>query len=227
MRFFGHSFFKLSFGSKNVLVDAFMGRTNGTADFACLEAPKVKESDLKNVDVVLVSHEHFDHFDPELVKQIVLENNACLVCHESLFSTMDLPKHLVHPISANEKVSVRGINVQAVDVHHPKAYYPMGFLVSANGNGPTVFHAGDTDLLDDFSKVKADIALLPIGGYETMDCVDAVRATKAMKPSVVIPMHYNTFKMIKQDPNEFKTKIEKSILKTKAVVLKPGQSFKL
>jgi L-ascorbate metabolism protein UlaG (beta-lactamase superfamily) len=225
VRFFGHSFFRLSFGSKNVLVDPFMGRTNGNVDFSCLEAPKVKDSDLKDIDVVLVSHEHFDHFDPDLVKQIVLENNACLVCHESMLSKLDLPKRLTHPISANEKVSVRGVEVQAVDVHHPKAFYPMGFLVS--GNGKTVFHAGDTDLLDDFNKIKADIALLPIGGYETMDCVDAVRATKAMKPTVAIPMHYNTFKVIQQDPNEFKAKIEKSILKTKAVVLKPGQSFKL
>ncbi len=225
IRFFGHSFFKLSFRGKNVLIDPFVGKTNGCADFSCLETPKVKDSDLSGVDVVLISHEHFDHFDPELVKRIVMENNACLVCHESLAQQLDLPKRFVHPISTGEHVSIRGVDVTATDAHHPKAFYPMGFLVK--GGGVTVFHAGDTDLLDDFAKIKTDVALLPIGGYETMDVVDAIRATKAMKPEVAIPMHYNTFRMIQADPNEYKYKIEKSILKTKPVLLKAGQTFKM
>ena len=59
-----------------------------------------------------------------------------------------------------------------------------------------------------------------------MDCVDAVRAVKTLKPDVAIPMHYNTFDNIKQDPAEFKQKIEKSLVKTKAIVLKPGQKYK-
>ncbi|MBS3061140.1 MAG: metal-dependent hydrolase [Candidatus Diapherotrites archaeon] len=225
IRFFGHAFFKLSFRGKNVLIDPFVGKTNGTIDFSCLETPKVKDSDLKDIDLVLITHEHFDHFDPELIKRIVLENNACLVCHESLVQQLELPKRFVHAISTGEHVSLRGVDIVATDAHHPKAFYPMGYLVS--GNGHTVFHAGDTDLLDDFSKIKADVALLPIGGYETMDVVDAIRATKAMKPEIAIPMHYNTFKMIKADPLEFKYKIEKSILKTQPVILKAGQCFKM
>ncbi len=225
IRFLGHSFFRIGFKGKNVLVDPFVGKTNGTPDFACIETPKVRTEDLQNVDVVLVSHEHFDHFDPDLIKKIVTENNACLVCHESLVSELGLQKRFIHPIVAREKINVRGISIEAVDVHHPKSFYPLGFVMQ--GNGASVFHAGDTDLLDDFDKISADIALLPIGGYETMDCVDAVRATKAMKPQVAIPMHFNTFPVIKADPLEFKQKIEKSILKTKPVILKPGQTFKL
>jgi len=58
-----------------------------------------------------------------------------------------------------------------------------------------------------------------------MDVVDAVRAIKMMKPDYAIPMHYDTFEQIKADPREFKHKIEKSILKTKAVILQPGGCF--
>lgn len=207
------------------MIDPFVGKTNGTPDFACMETPRVKESDLENVDVVLLSHEHFDHFDPDLVRKIVSKNNCCVVCHESLTKELGLEKRFVHPIVTHEIVNVRGVQITATDAHHPKSFYPMGFLVS--GNGSVVYHAGDSDLLDDYSKIKADIALFPIGGYETMDCVDAIRATKAMKPRVAIPMHYNTFKLIRADPNEFKSKIEKSILKTTPIVLKAGQCMKL
>ena len=60
----------------------------------------------------------------------------------------------------------------------------------------------------------------------TMDIIDAVRATKTMKPKYVIPMHYNSFTTIQVDPNEFRSRIEKSILKTVPVILKPGEVFK-
>ncbi|VVB99174.1 Uncharacterised protein [uncultured archaeon] len=58
-----------------------------------------------------------------------------------------------------------------------------------------------------------------------MDVIDAVRATKTMKPKYVIPMHYNSFTSILADPNDFKERIEKSVLKTIPVVLKPGETF--
>ncbi len=60
-----------------------------------------------------------------------------------------------------------------------------------------------------------------------MDIVDAVKATKSMKPKFVIPMRYNTFSFIKADPQEFKARIEKSNLKTKAIVLAPGEKVKV
>jgi len=84
----------------------------------------------------------------------------------------------------------------------------------------------DSALMDSFSSIKPDIAMLPIGGTLTMDLIDAVRATKTMKPDYVIPMHYNTFEEIKADPAEFKEQIEKSVLKTKPLIMKPGQALK-
>ena len=67
--------------------------------------------------------------------------------------------------------------------------------------------------------------MFPIGGEYTMDLVDAVKAVKTVKPDVAIPMHYDTFESIKASSEEFREKIEKSILKTQAVILKPGASF--
>ena len=60
-----------------------------------------------------------------------------------------------------------------------------------------------------------------------MDVVDAVRATKMMKPINVIPMQYNTFGFSKSDPKDFKSRIEKSLLRTKPIILSPGQKVKI
>lgn len=224
VRFLGHSFFRIGFGRKTVLIDPFVRETHPEPAFKRLSPSMVKERDLKNVDLVLISHEHAGHFDKDVVEKIAKESNACIVAHESVLQELNLSKRFVQSLDIGQTLSIRGLSVKGVSAHHPQSFYPLGFLLSANGT--SIYHAGDTQLLDDFEGLKPDLALLPIGGNYTMDCVDAVRAVKAMKPRYAIPMHYNTFGPIQADPQEFKYKIEKSILKTVPVILKPGQNFK-
>lgn len=210
--------------NKTILVDPFVKNYHPEPEFKRLCPSVAKERDFKNVEVVLVSHEHFGHFDKELVEKLAQENNACVVAHESLLRELKLSKRYTQSLDIGQTITVRGISVTGVSAHHPQSFYPMGFLIKANG--ASIYHAGDTQLLDDFDGMKPDLALLPIGGNYTMDCVDAIRAVKAMKPKFAIPMHYNTFASIQADPQEFKQKIEKSILKTIPIILKPGQNFK-
>jgi L-ascorbate metabolism protein UlaG (beta-lactamase superfamily) len=125
----------------------------------------------------------------------------------------------------NQEITLRNLQIKALPAHHPNSFYPLGFLISYKGQ--SVYHAGDTALINSISEIDADVALLPIGGTYTMDCVDAIRAVKTMKPKYAIPMHFDTFKMIQQDPKEFKQKIEKSVFKTKPVILKPGQKIRI
>ncbi len=73
---------------------------------------------------------------------------------------------------------------------------------------------------------KPDVALLPIGGFYTMDPRQAALATSLIKPKVVVPMHYNTWPAIEQDPKEFEKLVKKSS-KAKVVVLKPGESMEV
>jgi L-ascorbate metabolism protein UlaG (beta-lactamase superfamily) len=85
---------------------------------------------------------------------------------------------------------------------------PGSFLFTFD-NGLKVFHAGDTGLFSDMKFVigdiyKPDIALLPIGNIFTMDPSEAAVATDWINPKVVIPMHYNSFPSIAQNPHEFK-----------------------
>ena len=224
IQYFGHSFFKIGFPQRNVLIDPYISskQTNGLKRI--VNCP-ITSKDLRDIALILISHEHFDHFDKEAVEDIVTRENCCVIAHDHILQDLDIGRRFKFPIKMNQCTTLRNIEITGLPAHHPNAFYPLGFLL--NFKGQSVFHAGDTDLLNSFSDIKADIALLPIGGTYTMDCVDAVRAVKTMKPKYVVPMHYDTFEEIEQDPKEFKQRIEKSVLKTKPLILKPGQKVKL
>ena len=99
---------------------------------------------------------------------------------------------------------------------------PGGFLLTIDGTN--VYHAGDTALIADMELLKGqvDIALLPIGDNFTMGPDDAVRAVEMIEPEVVIPIHYNTFDVIEQDPNAFASAVAD---RAKVVMLEPGGSY--
>ena len=179
---------------------------------------------LRGIDFMCVSNEHFDHFDRKTIEAIAARDSAVVVAHESVLNELEIPQNLKHPVKVGDNLSLRGVNVAVRGAHYPNSFYPLSFSFSKDGE--TLFFAGNTALMDSFSEIKSDVAILPIGGSSTMDIIDAVRATKTMKPKYVIPMHYNSFDSVFVDPNEFKSRIEKSILKTVPVILKPNQSFK-
>lgn len=224
LTFFGHSFFKVEFNGTKILFDPFINNTCSDSAFKRIIPCKAKKADLNDIDLILISHEHFDHFDKKAVESIVKQNNALVVAHDSILNELELERRFLCPLNLNQKLNVRNLNIEAFTAHHPESFYPIGFLVSAKGK--SIYFSGDTSLIDDFSKINVDLALLPIGGTYTMDCVDSVKATKLIKPKFVVPMHYNTFGMIKADANEFKRKIEKSVLETKPILMNPGETFK-
>ncbi len=99
---------------------------------------------------------------------------------------------------------------------------PGGFWMDLGGK--TLYHAGDTALLTDMTLLKGtvDVALLPIGDNFTMGPVDAARAVEFIEPRVVIPIHYNTFDMIAQDPEAFRGMVG---LKAAVEIMKPGDDY--
>ena len=223
LQYLGHSFFKVLVNNFTILIDPFINNTSTDPKYKSLLKCPVTEKSVPKADVILVSQEQFDHFDKKAVESIAARDNSVVVSHESVLRTLSLPQNNMKSVSSGENFTLRGIEFEVIPAHRPQSFYPMGFLIKYDGK--QLFYAGDTDLTDHFARIKPDVALLPIGGNITMDVVDAVRATKTMKPKFAIPMHYDTFDVIKADPNDFKQRIEKSILKTVPVILKPGEEF--
>ncbi|MFH1588401.1 MAG: MBL fold metallo-hydrolase [Candidatus Diapherotrites archaeon] len=223
IKFFGHSFFQVSFGRVKFLIDPLV--YNYSSKYVPLLNPTVSVDKLDGVDAIFITHEHLHHFDKKAIEEITRKNNCIVVGHHSVLNELKIAPNYLKPITNGSKFNLKGVDVTITSVHHPNAFYPVGYLLEKDGT--SIFHAGDTQLIDKFIEKSPDVALFPIGGNNSMDLIDAVRATKSMKPKMVIPMHYNTFEHIKADAKDFALRINKSNVKTKPIILKPGKGFNL
>ncbi|MDP7421870.1 MAG: MBL fold metallo-hydrolase, partial [bacterium] len=98
-----------------------------------------------------------------------------------------------------------------------------GFILEMDGH--TIYHAGDTGIFGDMKLFSdffdIDLALLPIGDRYTMGPCSAARAVSLLGARKVIPMHFNTFPIIQQDPENFKTLVGNA---AEVIILKPGEA---
>ncbi|HEX7021814.1 MAG TPA: metal-dependent hydrolase [Trueperaceae bacterium] len=104
---------------------------------------------------------------------------------------------------------------------------PMGVILELAGK--RIYHSGDTALFSDMSLIGRhglDLALLPIGDNYTMGPEDALEAIRLLKPKRVVPMHYNTFDVIRQDARSFREAVRRET-DAECTVLEPGESFEL
>ncbi len=105
---------------------------------------------------------------------------------------------------------------------------PVGFLLTTN-SGKKIYFAGDTGLFGDMRLIGEEgleLAAIPIGDNYTMGPDDAMRAVKLLKPKVVVPIHYNTWPLIKQDAPAWKQRVEAET-QTKCVILSPGGTYQV
>ena len=135
-------------------------------------------------------------------------------------------------------MEVEGVTLNMTDARHSSSIDASGF--SFDGGSPAgfvigtgrhyIYHAGDTGVLGGMQLIgelyKPEIALLPIGDRFTMGIKEAVKAVELIKPEVVVPMHYNTFDVIKQNPEEFRKAVEAKV-DTKVIIMEPGESIYL
>lgn len=182
-------------------------------------------------DYILVTHGHFDHFADciplakrtgatvigtfELVS-FCLENGVENGHGMNIGGGYDFPFGRVKLTPALHTGSVAG---DAEGTHTTDC---AGFLVEFNGK--RFYHAGDTALIMDFHLLKGrvDVALLPIGDNYTMGPEDAARAVEMIEPGVVIPIHYNTWPVIAQDPARFRALVGD---RAAVEIVAPGSSY--
>lgn len=115
-------------------------------------------------------------------------------------------------------------------VHSSDSGVSVGWILKFPG-GATVYHAGDTAIFGDMliygTLYPIDMALLPVGGYGTMDAVQAAQSLRLLTPKTVIPMHYGTFPMLAPDPGEFVALAKKIAPSVVVKVLQPGGQYML
>jgi L-ascorbate metabolism protein UlaG (beta-lactamase superfamily) len=155
-------------------------------------------------DVILITHEHHDHFSPTDVEKLRKPGTAIVTIKQVAAQL----KGDVRVVKPGDTLSVGGIIVEAVLAYNPsKQFHPrpagnVGFIVTAGGR--RIYHAGDTDLIPEMSDIKADVALLPVGGKYTMDAGEAARAADLIQPGVAVPMHWGDLIGTRDDAESFR-----------------------
>jgi len=155
-------------------------------------------------DVILITHRHRDHCSPEDIAKVSGPATQLLAPADCL----DVLPSSARAIAPGETVALPGVEVSAVPAYnidkpnHPRSNGWVGYVVSVDGT--RIYHAGDTDLIPEMRTIRADIALLPIGGTYTMTAEEAVDAVRLLRPSAVIPMHYGPLVGTAEDAERFR-----------------------
>ncbi|WP_102026787.1 metal-dependent hydrolase [Salirhabdus sp. Marseille-P4669] len=220
----GHAVVKIEVKGKRILIDPFI-----TGNELCdLDASTVE------ADAILLSHGHNDHVGDTVT---IAKRTDCLVVAPVELSDFLSTKGVkTHPLNLGGSFDFDFGTVKLTKAFHSSSYtdedgsvlytgMPAGILFYAEGK--TIYHAGDTGLFSDLKLIgernNIDVAFLPIGDNFTMGPDDAVVAAEWVQAKQVVPIHYNTFPVIKQDPHAFVERLEKGIGK----VLRPGEGLVL
>ena len=146
-------------------------------------------------DLILVTHDHFDHCSPEDVKKISKPGTVVIA---DPASAKKLPGARI--LRPGEKTTVGEVIVEAVAAYnvnkfrspgqpfHPKSAGYNGYIITIGGE--RLYHAGDTDHIPEMAGYRCDVALLPVSGTYVMTADEAAAAAADIKPRVAVPMHY-------------------------------------
>ena len=165
--------------------------------------PYKLKAGLPQADLILVTHDHFDHCSPEDINRVAKPGTVVVAPAAAAAKIAGS----VRILSAGMSLRVADVSVTAVPAYntdkkfHPRAAGYIGYVATVDG--VAIYHAGDTDHIPEMGSVKADVALLPVGGTYTMDAAQAAAAADAIRPQVAVPMHYGEVVGSDQDAREF------------------------
>lgn len=220
VRWLGHSCLLIESDGCNLLVDPFL-TGNPKAAAKAKEVP---------ADFIFISHGHSDHVGDAI--EIARRTGATVVTNYEIsgwLSAKGVAK--VHGQQHGGGHAFPFGRVKLTLAFHGSALpdgsnggNPCGFLFSLK-DGVKIYDAADTGLFGDMRLIGEegiDLAILPIGDNYTMGPDDALRAVKFVQPKKVLPIHYNTFDLIKQDAQAWAERVRKET-KTEPIVLQPGE----
>jgi len=195
LKWTGHAGFQITDGDKNLYIDPYkLGKQN---------------NDLNNADLVLISHNHFDHLSLDDLNKVINPNTLVIAAKECLAQLKDLNVKNIRGVVPNERITFENILVKTTAAYntnkefHPKKDDKVGFIITINN--VVIYHTGDTDVIPEMKMINPDIALTPVSGTYVMTAEEAaVAVNDLIRPTkMAIPMHYDSIVGTKEDAVRF------------------------
>ena len=163
-----------------------------------------------DADLIFITHDHYDHFEPESIAKL-RKAETLLVAPESMkkktLSKSGIAEENCLFYRPGESHEAGGVAIETIPAYnklkpfHPKGKKWQGYGVTLDGT--RYYVSGDTDVNKDIGKVCCDVALIPIGGFYTMDWKQAAQYAAQLKPKAVVPTHYGSIVGKKTDGADF------------------------
>jgi L-ascorbate metabolism protein UlaG (beta-lactamase superfamily) len=177
---------------------------------------KVSKQD--KADIVVISHEHFDHLSAEDLRKVITPETAIVASSLCEVGLAGLKVRKVHFLRPGGKITEGSVAIEGVaayntnkfrepgKVFHPNGEGRLGFIISMDGT--RVYFAGDTDVIPEMKSIRCDIALLPVSGTYVMTAEEAAEAAKVINPKIAVPMHYGAIVGSEADAKKFKSLVK-------------------
>ena len=175
--------------------------------------PYKVENSYNDADLILVTHDHYDHLEKESIKKLI-NDKTTIVAPKDCQSLLKEFKNDKVFVSPNEVKIVKDITIKTVPSYninkfnekgiafHPKEKGNVGYIFIVDNT--RIYIAGDTDNIPEMGNFKTDIALLPVSGIYVMTPKEAAEAALEINPKMAIPMHYGSGIGTEKDAQEFK-----------------------
>ncbi len=163
-------------------------------------------------DIICITHSHFDHLSKEDIEKIRKDSTIIVGppdCDAGFGSSF-------RKIAPGQSLTIADTLIEAVPAYntdkdfHPKNNNWVGYIVTLDG--VRVYHTGDSDHIPEMADIKADVALLPVGGTYTMTVEQAAEAVKSFNPKVAVPMHCGDIVGSLEDRNTFKRSVQSDVV---------------
>jgi L-ascorbate metabolism protein UlaG (beta-lactamase superfamily) len=240
VEFVGHATVRIGVNGLRILTDPFLRSRLGPLERHGPTPAGVVDEEL---DLVLLSHGHPDHFDPASLRS--LRGSPTVVVPRGLGArARDAVRGEVVELAAGESFRFAGVDLEAVPAAHwispgaPRAQ-PLGYVIDG---GPRIYFAGDTGRFDGLGRVLAgvDVALLPVWtwgphlGPGHLGPRSAADVLASAGPTVAIPIHWGTLyprqlhrvwsRPLREPGDRFAEYAERLAPETHVRVLRPGQT---
>ncbi len=230
IRYLGHSFVEFTTSDDKVIL--FDPWTKDDGNPVC----PVETGEIERADLVLVSHDHFDHTGSAV--SICKKTGALLggavqtvgrMIKEGFNSSQVVNSGAGYMVGGG--VELGWVRVVATPAFHSSdTACPLGAIVIA-ADGTTIYHAGDTGLFGDMALYgrlyPLDVAIVPIGGVFTMDAYQASEAVMMLNPKIAIPMHYASFSVVTPTADRFVAMCAEKAPQVRVVPLAAGEKLSL